>query len=117
LIKLLTGRRDSEPERQAIQVLKFIDSVEKKVPGFRKNYEFLSEYSHPNSDGALGLFGRRDEETRITYFERREERIAGAIRFALNSFIGSVGIFLNLYNDLGDQLEHLDLHLDEKLGG
>ena len=117
LVKLLTGRRTSESEKQAVQVLNFVDSVEKEVPGFRKRYELLSEYSHPNWDGALGLFGRRDEGTHITYFGRREERIAGAITLALNSFIGSVGIFLNIYNDLGDQLVRLDFHLDEKLGG
>lgn len=115
LVRLLAGRRDSEPAKQAIQVLKFIDSVEKLVPGFRKNYELLSEYSHPNWDGALGLFGRRDEETHITYFERREERIAVAIELALNSFIGAVGIFLEFYNDLGDQIQRLDSHFDKKL--
>jgi hypothetical protein len=116
LLRLLTGRRDSDPDKQAIQVLKFIDSVEREVPGFRKNYELLSEYAHPNWDGALGLFSRRDENSFITHFERSEERIANAMKIALRSFNGSIGILLHIYNDLNGQLEKLDTYLDGEGG-
>ena len=46
--------QDELPEPK--QILNLIDKVNKKVPGYRKHYDALSEYVHPNRNGTMGLF-------------------------------------------------------------
>ena len=59
----LVGERHSEASVQATNVLTLIDHVERTIPGFRKSYDALSEFSHPNWSGGLGAFGHIDHKT------------------------------------------------------
>ena len=50
------------PEK--INVFDCIDSVDKSLEGkFRKHYEMLCEYAHPNYSGTFGAYGSPNEET------------------------------------------------------
>ena len=48
LMRLSMGNRTWEELPVAINVLTFVDDVDKKVEGFRKQYDSLSEYAHPS---------------------------------------------------------------------
>jgi hypothetical protein len=68
LMKLLMGSRTELAMPQALNVLKFVDHVDKEVGGFRHQYDVLSEYAHPNWAGTSLLFLKHNEETRVTDF-------------------------------------------------
>ncbi|OFV97381.1 MAG: hypothetical protein A3H28_02845 [Acidobacteria bacterium RIFCSPLOWO2_02_FULL_61_28] len=68
LNRLLLGSRTDPAMPEAINVLKFIDKVEKEVEGFRHQYEMLSEYAHPNWAGTALLYSKPDRERRQTDF-------------------------------------------------
>lgn len=86
----LFATRDEEllrdrPELKA-QILKSIDVAEKEIPGFRRHYEGLSEFCHPNSFGHRGLFSSIDKATGITTFQSRGgESFIHAIKCALGT--------------------------------
>lgn len=59
LMKLTLGSRTNDdimPE--PINVLNFVDRVDKEVSGFRHQYELLSEFAHPNWAGVTGLYSK-----------------------------------------------------------
>ncbi|HEY2360373.1 MAG TPA: hypothetical protein VGK36_04620 [Candidatus Angelobacter sp.] len=60
LMKLTMGRRIDKNSNsvfpEAVQVLNFVDRVDRKVKGFRHQYDQLSEFAHPNYDGTGGLY-------------------------------------------------------------
>ena len=57
LVQLLMGSKiDSDILPKAENVLNFVDRVDKKIPGFRHQYERLSEFAHPNWSGTALLF-------------------------------------------------------------
>jgi hypothetical protein len=47
---------------EAVNILNRIDRVDKTAPGFRDNYDALSEYVHPNWAGVLGAYGETVEQ-------------------------------------------------------
>ena len=52
---------DEFPEK--INILTMIDAVDKKLEGaFRRHYEMLSEYAHPNYSGTFGAYAIPDKE-------------------------------------------------------
>lgn len=53
---------DQFPEK--INILTCIDSVDKIMEGsFRKNYDFLSEFAHPNYSGVIGAYTKPNHQT------------------------------------------------------
>lgn len=86
----LFATRDEEllrdrPELKS-QILNSIDVAEKEIPGFRRHYEGLSEFCHPNSFGHHGLFSLIDKSTGITTFQSRGgEAFIHAIKCALGT--------------------------------
>ena len=57
LASSLVGSRDSDHPVQAKNILGCVDKLDKEAPGFRKGYDALSEYAHPNWAGVLGAYG------------------------------------------------------------
>ncbi len=49
-------------EIEALNVLSAIDKLDKIFKGVRKEYDFLSEYAHPNCHGTLMFFSQLKEE-------------------------------------------------------
>ena len=69
LMRLLMGSKaDTDILPSAINVLNFVDRVEKDIPGFRHQYDRLSEFAHPNWAGTAFLFSRIDYSTAIAEF-------------------------------------------------
>lgn len=60
---LFGSRNNPNPDWPAsINVLTFVNHVEKTIPGFRAIYDSLCEQTHPNWAGTLGAFGQFDWE-------------------------------------------------------
>lgn len=62
LMKALTGSKNNPAMRDPINILTMVDRVEKEIPGFRGVYDNLSELSHPNWAGTLGIYTKIDRE-------------------------------------------------------
>jgi hypothetical protein len=61
------------PDTKAINVLTYIDRLDKFAPGFRKRYDMLSERCHPNSLGHNFMFSKLDRtDGSVRFFDERE---------------------------------------------
>ena len=63
LMRSTVGRsRGPDFKLHGMRIGKLVDDVERVIPGFRKSYDSLSKFVHPNWAGVLGTFGEIDEE-------------------------------------------------------
>ncbi|WP_096086292.1 hypothetical protein [Agaribacterium haliotis] len=61
--RLIVGWSNDEEFPEKINVFKCIDSVDKVMEGkFRRHYEMLCEYAHPNYSGTFGAYGKPNHE-------------------------------------------------------
>ena len=96
----------TEPDLpEAINVLNFIDSVEKEFPGFRRRYEELSEYAHPNWCGVLGAFSELDRESHTVAFEAFD-RVPAKSNVA--GLMSALVVAQHVYNSSATQIETLN---------
>jgi hypothetical protein len=67
LKQLVVGYKDpnacADGLPKAINVLTFVGQVDKEIAGYSSQYAALCEYSHPNHDGAAGLYSHPHEDT------------------------------------------------------
>jgi hypothetical protein len=56
LMKLLMGSKNEPAVPDPINVMTFVDHVDKDIVGFRTQYDNLSEFAHPNWAGTSLLF-------------------------------------------------------------
>ena len=69
--RLMFGKGKKEvPFPDKISVITMIQKVDKIIPGFEKHYDALSEYSHPNWSGTMGIFAKTGEKERKVDFQR-----------------------------------------------
>ena len=62
--RLISGWSNEEEFPEKINVFKCIDSVDKVMEGkFRRHYETLCEYAHPNYSGTFGAYAKPNHET------------------------------------------------------
>ena len=70
--------RDAEwikefPETKAENVLTYIDKFDRRLDGFRRHYDALSERCHPNALGHNFMFAKLDHSERaIKFYDERE---------------------------------------------
>ena len=114
-MELLLGSRNEVTALPAINVITFVDRVDKKVPGFRKSYDGLCEYAHPNWAGTARLFLKNDEERILTEVGRGLRDHASVIHFGLSCLIGSLIAFEHVYNEITDLMPELIKLCEESL--
>jgi len=70
LMSVVFGRRDKGDDwpNKSMNVLTAIDHLEKQFPGFRSEYDRLSEYVHPGLAGGYGMYVRTEGERLRSYF-------------------------------------------------
>ena len=101
LMKLSLGHRKDDEFPQAINVTTFVDHVDKEIPGFRRQYDELSEYAHPNYLGTTGLYSHRDHQAfTISYGEKRGAKTA-ALSIGITNLSVALMLFEHTYNKLG----------------
>jgi hypothetical protein len=85
---------------KAINVITFVNYVEKEVEGFRRHYDELSEYAHPNYLGTTGLYSRRHvENTTVSYGENPRASNAARTIGVINLSVALM-MFEHTYNSL-----------------
>jgi hypothetical protein len=103
LMRALAGSKVWEEAPDPYNVLSCLDVLDKIIGGARQTYESLSEFSHPNWRGVLGLYSKTDREKFITYFGHgfggslAKHQITTALCAAL-------GVFEYAYNAISDEM-------------
>ena len=103
IMQLLMGSKVDPNLEKAVNVLTCIDSVDRTIPGFRHQYDHLSEFAHPNWAGTVLLFSKREEGGIANFGEnmRSEESVLVA---GLHNLAGALDVFELSYNRVGELL-------------
>lgn len=103
MMRLSVGTKiEEENMPKAINVLTFLQKLDRKIPGFFGSYERLSEIAHPNWAGSAAIFSKRDPETLITHFGRGLRETGYVRSLNLGCMMGSLEIFSYAYNRITD---------------
>jgi hypothetical protein len=106
VMRVLLGSKvptDDTRTPEAINTLTFIDKIDKKAPGFRKIYDDMSEYAHPNWLGAGYLYAQPSKEDLVTRFGPEFRDPVSA------RFLASLGLEISshMFEALHAQIEEL----------
>ena len=103
LMRLSLGSRtDTDIMPQAINVLKFVDRVEKDVKGFRQQYDRLCEFAHPNWAGTALLYSKHDHAKLWTDFGANIRGIEGPKQVGVTNLSVALMFFERSYNRIAD---------------
>jgi hypothetical protein len=103
-MKLLVGSKNEKDFPTAINVLTFVDEMNKSIAGFREQYDKLSEFAHPNWAGTTGLYSMPNKEEFCTDFG------SGLNHCAAVQIIGAITLnlclmaFVDAYNSIADMM-------------
>lgn len=103
LMKLMLGSRTNPgivPE--PINVLTFVDRVNREVPGFRNQYDLLSEFAHPNWAGAMGLYSKPDPPNLSVDFGANIRGADAAKEIGVINLSVALMFFERSYNSMAD---------------
>ena len=103
IMQLLMGSKVDPNLQKAVNVLKCIDCVDKTIPGFRHQYDNLSEFAHPNWAGTVLLFSKREDGGIANFGDnmRSEESVLVA---GLHNLAVALDVFALSYNRVGELL-------------
>jgi hypothetical protein len=116
LKRLFVGSKNILPDMpRSINVLNFIDKLDKKFPGAAKQYDRLSEISHPNWAGSAAIYSKRTDDNFTTYFGRDVKDNSSTRTLALGSLITGLEIFAYAYNRITDHVPAFVAACEESL--
>ena len=107
LMKLLMGSKTAPELPQAINVLMFVDRVNRDVEGFREQYDNLSEFAHPNWAGTSLLYSKSDPKTARTEFAKNIRSLTSTKRVAMVNLNVALMIFERTYEKVGNVMPAL----------
>ncbi len=102
LMKLVMGSKADPAMPEALNVMKFVDSVEKDVKGFRHQYDILSEFAHPNWAGTALLYSKPDPPNLWTDFGPNIRGIDGPQTIGVANLSVALMCFERSYNRIAD---------------
>ena len=102
VVRLLCGTYKWEDFPDPIRVGKFVERVERRLPGFKEQYSRLSEYAHPNSAGTTGLYSTLDRENIFVDFGLKAQNSQPARAICAANLSVTLMIFEWKYNHLSD---------------
>ena len=118
LKRLVFGQKDPSAQADglpaAINVMTFLEHVEKEIPGFTGEYAALCEYSHPNYTGAAGLYSHPHKDTGMIDFGHDIRGLQTHDMICAANLCGAVIMFHHSYAAIGDALASL-VELCERL--
>jgi hypothetical protein len=100
--RLLFGTYGWEKFPDPIRVGKFMESVERRVPGFRDQYNTLSEYAHPNAHGTARLYSTIDRENIFVDFGLQDRNTKPAKAICIANLSITLMLFERTYNHLSE---------------
>lgn len=87
-----------------LNVLTFVDTLNKDLDVFKQNYESLCEYSHPNWAGTLFLYSKPDTDKIWTDFGKDVRDSESVFIIGLVNLNVSLSIFEHSYSLIGEML-------------
>jgi hypothetical protein len=95
---------------QAPSILKYVDKFDKKIPGVRDAYNFLSEFAHPNGSGHLFTYGEMNRQTGTVTFHEAAPRVLGIQGHVITCFmlIKFVELILDTFDEIIPILAAID---------
>jgi hypothetical protein len=96
---------DNLPE--AVSVLTFVGHVEKEIEGYAKGYATLSEYSHPNYEGAACLYSHPDANTGLVAFGSNIRKSDSHEVICVLNLSVAVMMFNHSYDGMADSMPGL----------
>jgi hypothetical protein len=75
-----------------------------EIPGYRKHYEFLCEYAHPNWTGTHGAYAIIDKEAFAVTYEAVGRNPENTRKIIIGKLSGSVELFVGMNHFLGEKL-------------
>jgi len=112
LMKAMLGSRNGTTPLESYNVLTAVDHMNKEHKGFRKMFDSLCEFTHPNWSGVLGSYGRIDHERLTLTLGSVNSR--APIMLGLSTFTASLKLFEHYYNDLAELLTKLNDHFESQ---
>lgn len=90
----------------AFNILTMIDHLDKRIGGgvFRRSYDLMSEFAHPNWSGVAGLYSRNDVPNFATHFGKFTDRRESTRAQAVLALSASVAVFNLDYNNMADYM-------------
>jgi hypothetical protein len=73
------------------------DGVGKQVKGYFNQYEFLSEFAHPNAAGVIKAYVQLDWENHVAHLGLNKEKVFPDL--ALPKLVGSLQAFIHCYDN------------------
>jgi cation transport protein ChaC len=102
LMKLLMGHRLASEFPQAINVLTFVDRVNKDIEGFREQYDNLSEFVHPNWAGTSLLYSKPDLTNLWTDFGKNIRSLNNIKQVGALNLSVALKTFERTYNEVAE---------------
>ena len=72
---------------KAKSILTYVDRFEKKIPGIREHYEFISEWCHPNGSGHLFTYGEINKQDGTVHFAEATPFVRGVQGHIMGCFM------------------------------
>lgn len=107
LMKSLLGAKNNPDICDPINVLTMIDKVEKEIPGFRNVYDNLSELSHPNWAGTLGIYSKINQEELWVDFGRNIRLKDTTQVQIVNTLQAGLELVVHIYDEFAELLPEL----------
>lgn len=108
LMKMYVGVATGAPTEvvmpRPVRVGKFLESVEKDIPGFNHQYGILCEYAHPNWAGTALVYSKNDTENRVTYFGKNMRRADNTKTIGVVNLSVALMMFERSYNRITEIL-------------
>jgi len=98
-----------------IRISKFLDSVEKDIAGFNRQYGYLSEYAHPNWAGTVYLYCKFDKENATADFGQNIRKPDGTKIIGAGNLSVALLIFERSYNRVSDLVPAFTKLCEERL--
>ena len=110
LTQALLGARSTIATKEfnrpcVVNILTYIDHMDKKIPGYKAQYEFLSEFSHPNSAGLNKMYSKLDWDNKEIIFINNHEKIN--VEFVFEQLGVSLEYFIVKYDYMEELLKQL----------
>ena len=103
LMKLLMGSKNDPAMPDPVNVLTFVDYVDKEVVGFRSQYDSLSEFAHPNWAGTSFLYANPDPANGWTDFGVNVRLSEGP----RNGGIANLSVALLVFEDRSNRIDEI----------
>ena len=100
LMRLLVGSKTIPGMPPPINVLSFVDKVDKQIAGVRKQYDELSELAHPNWAGAMRLYCTNNIAERSCSFGPKDEAITNTNGMIFGVLSGTILIFRYVFEEI-----------------